>query len=152
MSIQVQHGAFTIERRFAASPAQVFAAWAGREAKLRWFGSSEWQRDAYTLDFRIGGHEYSSVTPPGGVPHIYDARYEDIVPDRRIIISYHMLIGDIRISASLLTIELQPAGDGTQMRLTEQIAVLDERYPVENREQGTRWLLDMLDASLHQPN
>jgi len=33
------HASFTIERRFAASPDRVFAAWAGKAAKARWFGT-----------------------------------------------------------------------------------------------------------------
>lgn len=41
----VQHGTFTIERDFAFPSARVFAAWAEREAKDRWFGgpSGQWK-------------------------------------------------------------------------------------------------------------
>jgi len=34
----VQHGSFTIERRFDAAPARVFAAWSNPDAKAGWFG------------------------------------------------------------------------------------------------------------------
>lgn len=150
----VQHGSFTIERLFDATPAQVFAAWANPEIKQRWFvcNDDSWGPTEHQLDFRVGGRELNSGGPRNGPIHVYDARYEDIVPGTRIVLAYTMTLGETRISASLLTVELLPAGSGTRLVLTEQIAVLDSRYPVEGREHGTRELLDNLDAELRRMN
>lgn len=51
------HTTFVIERSFAASPAQVFAAWATPEAKARWFAGppDKWNETHRELDFRVGG-------------------------------------------------------------------------------------------------
>lgn len=146
----VQHGAFTIERVFEATPAQVFAAWADPAIKHRWFvcNDESWGPTEHSLDFRIGGRELNSGGPRGGPVHLYDARYKDIVPDARIVLAYTMTLGEIRISASLLTVEFVPEGKSTRLILTEQIAVLDNRYPIEGREHGTLGLLDNLDAEL----
>jgi hypothetical protein len=53
-----------------------------------------------------------------------------------------------KISVSLATIELAPAGAGTKLKLTEQGAFLDGYDDAGSREHGTGLLLDRLGASL----
>ena len=145
----VEHDSFTIERRFDAPPAEVFAAWSRPERKRQWFAChAHWTSHGYELDFRVGGYEYSRTGPAGGPLHIYEARYADIVPNARIVSSYTMSFGDTRISTSLLTVEFHRIGTGTRLVLTEQIAVLDARYPASSREAGTCLQLDSLAATL----
>jgi uncharacterized protein YndB with AHSA1/START domain len=145
----VTHATFVIERTYDASPARVFAAWANPAVKSRWFaGPEDWESGAYELDFRVGGRERAGGGPPGGPVHTYDARYQDIVPNERIIISYDMHLDDKRISVSLATVELKPKGGGTRLVFTEQGAFLDGFDDPGLREKGTRDLLDALGAEL----
>lgn len=113
-------------------------------------GPRDWESGRYELDFRVGGRERASGGPPGGPVHHYDARYQDIVPDQRIIIAYDMHLDDIRISVSLATVELKPAGTGTRLTFTEQGAFLDGYDDPALREKGTRDLLDALGAELRR--
>ena len=53
-----------------------------------------------------------------------------------------------RISASLTTVEIRPQGSGTHLTFIEQGVFLDGYDDAGTREQGTRWLLDKLGASL----
>jgi uncharacterized protein YndB with AHSA1/START domain len=140
----VRHATFAIERSYDASPARVFAAWATPAAKGMWFvGPDEWQKSNHELDFRVGGRERVSGGPKGGPVHAYDACYQDIVPNVRIILSYDMHLDDKRISVSLATIELKPAGAGTRLIYTEQGAFLDGYDDAA--------LLDKLGGSLREP-
>jgi uncharacterized protein YndB with AHSA1/START domain len=149
----VTHATFAIERTYDAAPAQVFAAWATPEAKRRWFGGPDaWKRGGYELDFRVGGRERASGGPEGGPVHHYNAIYQDILPDERIIVAYDMHLDDKRISVSLLTIELKPERKGTRLVLTEQGAFLDGFDDPGQRERGTSDLLDALDAELARQN
>jgi len=93
----VQHGSFTIERELAFPPVRVFAAWADRKAKEKWFAgpTGQWK------------------------------------PLERQI-----------------TIEFEPAGEGTKLILTEQGAFLDGYDDAGSRERGTAGLLDALEMSL----
>ena len=144
----VSHGTFTVERTYPASPARVFAAWADKEAKSRWFPAGG-QNPSYELDFRVGGREYSTGGVPGGGPQfVYDATYQDIVPDTRIIYTYAMYIDGNRISVSVATVDLKPAGKGTKLSFTEQGAFLDGLDDSSQREMGTEQLLDALGADL----
>jgi len=147
----VTHATFVIERTYPASPARVFAAWSSREAKARWFrGPEEWGASEHELDFRVGGRERVSGGPKGGPVHTFEARYQDIVPDARIISSYDMHLDDQRISVSLATVELNPAGAGTRLVYTEQGAFLDGYDDAGAREHGTRELLEQLGRALER--
>ena len=77
----VTHATFVVERVYPAKPARVFAAWADAKVKARWFGPPEEGVDEYSLDFRIGGREYSRGRGPNGMNYTYEAHYYDIVPD-----------------------------------------------------------------------
>jgi len=147
----VTHATFVIERTYPASPARVFAAFADPQVKARWFvGPEDWEASDHELDFRVGGQERVSGGPPGGPVHIYEARYQDIVPDQRIIIAYDMHLNETRISVSLATVELKPEGTGTRLIFTEQGAFLDGFDDPSLREHGTGELLDQLGRELQR--
>lgn len=138
----VKHATFVVERQYPVSPEKVFQAWADPEAKSKWFSKAD------VFEFRVGGREYSRGGPPEGPIYTFDACYQEIVPDQRIVYSYTMDLDDIRISASLTTIELFPAAGGTKLVFTEQGAFFDGHDTPEVREQGTKELLDLLGKSL----
>ena len=144
-----QHATFTIERTFDAPPALVFRAFADPDAKAKWFGGpKEWDKHRGEFEFRVGGRERVSGGPKGGTQHKFDAVYQDIVPNARIVYSYSLELDDKRISVSLATIEFVPADKGTKLTLTEQGVFLDGYDDAGSREAGTRGLLDKLAAAV----
>jgi len=145
----VSHAMFTIERRYDVPPARVFAAWADPKLKSKWFtGPEEWESGAYSLDFRVGGTERSQGGPPGGTVHRYNATFQDIVPNERLIASYDMHLDDRRISVSLITVEFLADGKGTRLKLTEQDAFLDGFDDAGGRERGTNEMVDAFGRAL----
>jgi uncharacterized protein YndB with AHSA1/START domain len=144
----VDHATFTVKRAYDASPARVFAAWAEPEAKARWFGGG--RSEEHELDFRPGGREVSRGKGPNGQTYTYEARYQDIVPDERIVYAYDMHLDGTRISVSLGTVQLSPEGDGTELTYTEQGAYLDGHDKPEARERGTGALFDALEEELRR--
>jgi uncharacterized protein YndB with AHSA1/START domain len=145
----VSHATFVIERVYDAAPARVFAAWADAEVKQRWFSCMDPAAESHmTLDFRVGGRETNRIAMPGAPVHAMDAHFHDIVPDRRIVYSYAMHVGDARLSVSLVTVELEPVGTGTRLRFTEQGAFLDGHQAPAEREHGTRVGMERLGAML----
>jgi uncharacterized protein YndB with AHSA1/START domain len=141
------HATFVIERDYEASPVRVFAAWADVNAKCQWFGPGG-EHD-HELDFREGGREHFEATVNGAV-YSYDARYEDIVDDERFVYTYNMRREGVRISVSVTTVELHADGDRTHLSYTEQGVFLDGGDTPEQREHGTRELLDKLAEALAQ--
>jgi uncharacterized protein YndB with AHSA1/START domain len=143
----VEHSTFVVERTYPATPARVFAAWADQEAKARWFGNPDDGVEEFELDFQVGGREFNRGVVEGSA-YTYEARYQDIVPDERIVYAYDMHSGDQRISVSLGTVELRAEGDGTRLTYTEQGAFLDGLDTAAQRQSGTGALFDALGKEL----
>jgi uncharacterized protein YndB with AHSA1/START domain len=141
------HSTFVIERNYPASPARVFAAWADVNAKGQWFGPGG--ENGHELDFREGGREHFEAAVEGAV-YSYDALYEDIVRDERIVYTYNMHRDGVRMSVSVTTVELLADGDGTHLQYTEQGVYLDGEDKPELREHGTAEILDKLGEALVQ--
>lgn len=138
----VTHATFVVERTYAAPPAKVYQAWADPAAKAKWFSKAD------VFDFRVGGREFSKGGPPEGPVFTFDACYQEIVPEERIVYSYTLDSDDVRLSVSLTTIELIPVEGGTKLVFTEQGAFLDGHDTPEIREHGTNQLLDTLGKTL----
>ena len=107
-----------------------------------------WTVDEYTLNFRIGGIEFSRFRFMDGLEIRNYTLFEDVVPDRRIVFAYRMTVGPKPISVSLGTVQLLPSGEGTLMTYTEQGVYFGDPDAVKGREQGSRGLLERLAAEL----
>lgn len=138
------HATFVIERTYDAPPQRVFDAWADQAAKAQWFGPPEKPKDSYSLDFREGGSEHLAIPMPDGPTYAFDAVYQDIVPGQRIVYTYDMHRDEQRISVSVATVEIEAAGAGTRLTLTEQGVFLDGLDTSAAREHGTNVLMDAL--------
>jgi uncharacterized protein YndB with AHSA1/START domain len=143
----VTHATFVIERTYPARPSRVFAAWADPTLKTRWFGDTGQGAEEYSLDFRVGGREINRGKAEGQL-FTYQAIYQDIVPEERIVYSYDMYTDQTRISVSLSTVQFVPDGEGTRLVYTEQGAYLDGLDTPEQREHGTRELFEALAQQL----
>jgi uncharacterized protein YndB with AHSA1/START domain len=145
----VMHGSFTLERVYDASPARVFHALSDADAKPRWFSGGDGQTILERqMDVRPGGRERVKGQWANGRVSCFDAVYFDVVPDERLVYAYEMHIDEVKISVSLATLELQPAGAGTRLVVTEQGAFLSGYDDGGSREEGTAFLLERLAASL----
>lgn len=145
----VVHSTFVLERVYPAAPGKVYFALSDPAAKKRWFVDPDNPMPSrHEMDFRVGGKEVNAGCPSDGQMHFYNAVYQDIVPNRRIVYSYELLFGETRVSVSLATIELIPEGSGTRLILTEQGAFFDGIDTPATREHGTGELLDALGAAL----
>jgi uncharacterized protein YndB with AHSA1/START domain len=145
----VVHATFCIERTYQASRAQVFKALTDPAAKAKWFAGG----DGYTLlaremDVRPGGREHVKGRKSSGVVTTFDALYFDVVTDERLVYAYEMHLDGRKISVSLATVEIKPAGTATRLVMSEQGAFLDGYDDAGSREHGTNFLLDALGNSL----
>jgi uncharacterized protein YndB with AHSA1/START domain len=144
------HGAFHLERTYDATADQVYKALSDEAAKSRWFyGPEGWRLIERAMDFRVGGRERLRGGFQGGVTTTFDAIYHDIVPRERIVYTYEMHLDERKISVSLATLQIKPAGqERTKLLVDEQGAFLDGYDDAGARERGTADLLDKLGASL----
>jgi len=100
------------------------------------------------MDVRPGGRERLKGRWDSGVVSSFEAVYHDVLPDERLVYAYEMHLDERKISVSLTTFELKPAGAGTRLVMTEQGAFLDGYDDAGSRERGSKFLLDALGNSL----
>jgi uncharacterized protein YndB with AHSA1/START domain len=145
----IVHGSITIARDYDAPVAVVFAAWADKEAKARWFvGPEGWKEVIREQDFRVGGRERLKGVFPNGRESDFRCEYRDIVANERILYVYDMYADGRKLSVSLATVLFETAGRGTKLTVTEHGAFLDGYDDAGGREHGTGILLDQLGRSL----
>ncbi len=147
---KVTNATFVIERVIKASPARIFAAYSTLEAKNNWFKAPT---DVVTLnrdfDFRPGGKERFHARWPDGKATDFQATYHDIIENERMVLVYDMYAGGVKLSVSLLTIELVDEGGKTRLIHTEQGSYfVGGKADAEGREHGTTWHIENLKAQL----
>jgi uncharacterized protein YndB with AHSA1/START domain len=154
MTERTVHDTFVITRTYPASVAQVFAYLSDPAKKRRWYAASETgTAESFEMDFREGGIERNRYrmderTPFPGAVLANEGTYQDIVPDRRIVLATSMTLADRRISCSLITFELAEAEGGADVILTHQGAFFEGADGPDMRRDGWAHLLDRLGQSL----
>lgn len=148
----VKHATFVIKRSYNADLSRVFGAFADAAIKRRWFIEGDgWVIAEFSSNFTEGGRERSSFRYGDGPLMSNDTLYREILPQKRIVLTYTMTIGGKRVSDSLATIEFCPDGPLTHLTYTEQAAFFDGTDRPADREAGFNELFDALDAELlHQ--
>ena len=146
---RTSHHTVVVRRRYDAPVARVFRAWTDSAALAAWYmpGDDTWTAEMLEHDVRVGGVKRLRFGPPGEV-YFEDCRYEDIVPEARLCYVMTIARGDVRITTSMVTVELVPHGDRTDVVVTDQLVVLDGGDTAADRERGWGETLDKLTPFL----
>jgi len=152
----VLHSTFALERFFSKPSERVFGVLADPGRKRRWFAEGDSHDvEEFAMDFRVGGTErlryrLKPGTPLPGVVIVDEGVFQDIVPNRRVVVASAMTLGGRRISASLVTFELWPERGGTKLVCTFQGAFFEGSGGPQLRQSGWGKLLDRLAEALSQ--
>jgi uncharacterized protein YndB with AHSA1/START domain len=147
----VVHDTVVVCRTYEASAERVYRAWSDRAELERWYvpGDEKWTAKMSNHDFRVGGGKRFVFGPPDQT-FVEDCHYVDIVPEHRICYAMTISRGDTRITVSMVTVELAPHGRRCDVRVTDQLAILDDGDTARDRERGWGETLDKLSAVVGQ--
>ncbi len=142
---KAEHATIVIERTYEALPDQVFAAWSSREALATWSAPGDgWELAWRAFDFKVGHTDVCTFGAIDAEPYVNTTRYEEIVPNQRIVyastISY---LGEL-IFAGVVTVEFLSIGDATRLVMTENGVYLDGSDSPLGHEDGWAMMLDSL--------
>jgi uncharacterized protein YndB with AHSA1/START domain len=151
---KVVHSTFVVERSFPKPPEAVFTAFSDPAKVRRWYAEGDGHKlEEFTSDFRVGGTQIQRYRLPEGTPVAgmtirNEGRFQEIVPNQRIVTASTMDLEAKRIVASQVTIELLPNGNGTDLILTHQGAFFEGGLTPAMLESGWRGLMQKLAAEL----
>ncbi|CAN7528605.1 SRPBCC domain-containing protein [Rhizobium sp. LjRoot98] len=149
MTIQhIDHATIVFERTLAAAPAEVFAAWSSREALLDWSAPGDgWEMAYQVFEFRAGHTDVLTFGPSGAKPYVNTVHYHAIRTDQFILSSSTVSHENGMLFAGTVLLELAPAANGTDLRLTESGFYFDGDSP-EGHKEGWGAMLEGLVAYL----
>ena len=149
------HNTFVIERRYPQPPDRVYAAFAQPARKRRWYAEGEHEIQEFEMEFRVGGQErfryrFKEGHPIAGSEIANESIYQEIEPEKRIVMTSKMSLNGKPIVVMLATFEFVPAEKGTDLLLTHQGTYIDWPDGVKMIEAGWRGLIDRLEKDLAQ--
>ena len=144
-----------LERRIAAPPNRVFAAWTQPELIKQWFAPAPWGVSHVEMDLRVGGATLIVMRGPDGTEFPSRGVYLEISPDRRLVFT-DAYVGEWTPSDKpFMTgiIDLESDGLGTLYRATvRHWSEADrETHEVMGFHQGWSACAEQLAALLEAP-
>jgi uncharacterized protein YndB with AHSA1/START domain len=133
---KVVHSTFVVERSFPKPVETVYAALSKPEKVSQWFAESGEKHELleFNLNFTEGGTQHliyrmKEGTPVAGMVIENEARFQEIVPNKVIVMATTMKFGGKRLLASQITFELVPSQKGTDLICTHQGAYFEGSFP-----------------------
>jgi uncharacterized protein YndB with AHSA1/START domain len=149
------HNTFVIERNFPQTVTRVFSAFAQPALKRRWYAEGDHEIQEFHMDFRVGGIErfryrFKEGHPIAGSEIANESLYQDVVEEKRIVMTTRMSLNGKSIVVMIATFEFLPADKGTDLILTHQGTYIDWPDGAKMIEIGWNQLVDRLQHNLAQ--
>ena len=103
-----------------AAPARVWDAFSKPDQLAQWFAPGELRARIDAFDFRIGGRFDISMVEPSGSPHRAFGTILEIVPHRRLVLSWKWVDFPPDPGESRVTFELLEENGGTNVVITHE--------------------------------
>jgi uncharacterized protein YndB with AHSA1/START domain len=147
------HNTSVLEHSYPQPPAGVYAAFAQPARKRRWYAEGDHEIQEFEMDFQVGGTErhryrFKKGHPIEGQEIVNQSIYQDIVPEKRLVLASLMSLNGKLILAAQVTFEFLPSGSGTDLICTSQGAFFDWPQGPVMIEAGWRGLLDRIGKEL----
>lgn len=120
----------TLQRRLNAAPAKVYRAWTDPEQIVKWMHPGGTHVIHAELDARVGGRFRIIMRGPDGEEHDVSGRYQEVVPDAKIVFTWRWRGTPER--ESRVTVLLRAEGGATLLTLTHE-QFFDEAARDEHR-------------------
>ena len=143
-----QHATINLERTYRAPLERVYSEFADPVARARWSAPSNDVLIYDQTEFRSGGRDLFRCGPKNDPKFRGETFYHLIVPNRRVVSSETLDVDGQRLAVSLSTLDFEPAGEGTNLKVTVQMVSLVGAGMIEGYESGNKSALENLGRHL----
>jgi uncharacterized protein YndB with AHSA1/START domain len=143
---------YSITRRLAADPKQVYRAWTTPAGFSRWFGPREFTmlEDRIVMQTRPGGAWRVVMLDDAGNEHPLGGVYRELDAPRRLVMTTADPGNTTGATASTVSVMFKPTGDGgTEMTMRQQGVYADAAH-AEGDVAGWRQFFDRLAEHLNE--
>ena len=120
-----------IKRLIKAPRERVYAAWTDPAQLKQWFGPENVQTRDLIADARVGGKFRWDIIDPDGDEMTVHGEYRELQLDKKIVFTWQWDDDEVwENRASIVSVELDDADGGTELRLTH------EQLPSEQSRDG----------------
>ena len=149
-----------LKHHIKVSPEQVFAAWTTPEALNQWFGPQSHHCQVEKFEFKTGGKYQIRLIPTGEIEDpdchgdtsedsVCAGEFVDINEPNLIVMTFNWIENGADMGVTLLSISIEPAGEGTDLILThEKIPSEELRQAHQGGWQGSLECLEQFIAQL----
>ena len=106
---------FRIQRKFAATPEKVFAAWTDPGLIVGWFGPEGMGVPEVEIDLRVGGAWRTVMENDEGGQHVVGGVYREIELPSRLAMTWAWVNDGVEGQQTLIEIDFEADGEGTLM-------------------------------------
>jgi len=118
-----------IKRVYPVDIERVFDAWSDPALMRRWFYVGEWWSATVENDLRVGGTYRISMRTDTNQTLVCHGIYREVVRPRRLAFTWNSHLHE----GSLVTIELRPVAEGTELTLTHSGLPTEELQQAHSR-------------------
>lgn len=120
-----------ITRIIPAPVEKVWDAWTRPELLAKWSAPEGVEHISYDVDLRVGGAYTLVMRTPEGGQHTAVGTYTEIDAPHRLVYTWDWVEEDYRMGVdTIVTVELRPAGEATEVILTHDL------FPAAEATQG----------------
>jgi uncharacterized protein YndB with AHSA1/START domain len=148
MSGNPHHATITLERLYPVPLERVFSEFADPVARARWSAPSNDILIYDEADFRVGGRDRFRCGPRSDPRFHGETIYHLIVPNERVVSSEILDTDGQRLAVSLTTLDFEPTGEGTKLKVTVQMVSFAGPGMIQGYESGNKSALENLSNHL----
>ena len=135
--VSTDHGTVVVERTLKVPASRAYGAFADPKQRARWGAPSGSVVFCYDeTDFRVGGRDLARCGASEDPRFRVEARYVDIVGERRVVWTEAIHEIDKLLAVNITTVEFQPDGPGTRVKVTVQVTSFVGAGMIHNTKAG----------------
>lgn len=149
IDVSTDYGTVVVQRTLNVPVARAYNAFADANERANWGAPSETATFIYEeTNFKVGGRDLARCGPKQDPKFAVEARYVDIVAQRRVVWVEMIREIDRLLAVNITTLEFRPKGHCTDLKVTVQVTSFVGPEMIKNTQSGHEGALNNMARHL----